>query len=132
MADDKPQKVSIGFTGTQVLSGRIPAAELAKLRDALGTEGWRDVRFEDGTVALDLSRVVYVLVEDEEHRVAFTRDVQDRAALSGIEVLEQPAAVGVGFVAGERAPLAQRITFWCFNFGDLGAEVGEQFAAVRT
>lgn len=65
-------------------------------------------------------------------RVAFTREVQDRAALSGIEVLEQPAAVGVGFVARERAPLAQRITFWCFNFGDLGAEVGEQFAAVRT
>jgi hypothetical protein len=71
MADDKPQKVSIGFIGSQVLSGRIPAAELAKLRDALGTEGWRDVRFEDGTVALDLSRVVYVLVEDEEHRVGF-------------------------------------------------------------
>ena len=44
---------------------------LAKLRDALGTEGWKDVRFEDGTVALDLSRVVYVLVEDEEHRVGF-------------------------------------------------------------
>ncbi len=45
--------------------------ELSKLRDALGTEGWRDVRFEDGTVALDLSKVVYVLVEDEEHRVGF-------------------------------------------------------------
>jgi hypothetical protein len=70
-SDDKPQKVSIGFIGSQVLSGRIGATELAKLRDALGTEGWRDVRFEDGTVALDLARVVYVLVEDEEHRVGF-------------------------------------------------------------
>ena len=29
------------------------------------------MRFEDGTVALDLGRVVYVLVEDEEHRVGF-------------------------------------------------------------
>jgi hypothetical protein len=71
MADEKPQKVSVGFIGSQVLSGRIAPAELAKLRDALGSDGWRDVRFEDGTVALDLSKVVYVLVEDEEHRVGF-------------------------------------------------------------
>ena len=71
MPDGKPQKVSVGFIGSQVLSGRIGADELSKLRDALGTEGWRDVRFEDGTVALDLSKVVYVLVEDEEHRVGF-------------------------------------------------------------
>ena len=71
MADEKPQKVSVGFVGSLVLSGRIAPAELSKLRDALGTESWRDVRFEDGTVALDLSKVVYVLVEDEEHRVGF-------------------------------------------------------------
>jgi hypothetical protein len=71
MAGEKPQKVSIGFIGSQVLSARIAPAELAKLRDALGKDDWRDVRFEDGTAALDLSKVVYVLVEDEEHRVGF-------------------------------------------------------------
>jgi hypothetical protein len=71
MASEKPQKVSVGFIGSQVLSGRIAPTELAKLRDTLGSDGWRDVRFEDGTVALDLSKVVYVLVEDEEHRVGF-------------------------------------------------------------
>jgi hypothetical protein len=71
MPDEKPQKVSVGFIGSQVLSGRIVPAELAKLRDALGKEGWKDVRFEDGTAAVDLSKVVYVLVEDEEHRVGF-------------------------------------------------------------
>ena len=71
MADEKPQKVSIGFVGSQVLGGRIAPAELAKLRETLGSEGWRDVRFEEGVVALDLSKVVYVLVEDEEHRVGF-------------------------------------------------------------
>jgi hypothetical protein len=71
MADDKPQKVSIGFIGSQVLSGRMGAKELAGLRDALGSDGWRDVRLEDGTAALDLSKVVYVLVDDEEHRVGF-------------------------------------------------------------
>jgi hypothetical protein len=71
MPDEKPQRVSIGFLGSQVMSGRIAPKELAKLRDALGTEGWRDVRFEEGTAALDLTKVVYVLVEDEEHRVGF-------------------------------------------------------------
>ena len=71
MANEKPQKISIGFIGSQVLSGRIVPAELSKLRDALGSEEWRDVRFEDGTAALDLSKIVYVLVEDEEHRVGF-------------------------------------------------------------
>jgi len=71
MADDKPQKISIGFIGSQVLSGRIAPTELSNLRDALASGAWRDVRFEDGTVALDLSKVVYVLVEDEEHRVGF-------------------------------------------------------------
>jgi hypothetical protein len=71
MADGKPQKVSVGFIGSQVLSGRIAPDELTRLRDALGSDGWRDVRFEEGTVVLDLSKVVYVLVEDEEHRVGF-------------------------------------------------------------
>lgn len=71
MADEKPLKISVGFIGSQVLSGRIAPPELAKLRDALGKESWRDVRFEDGTAAVDLSKVVYVLVEDEEHRVGF-------------------------------------------------------------
>jgi hypothetical protein len=71
MADEKPLKVSIGFIGSQVLSGRIAPTELSKLRDALGSEGWRDIRLEDGTAALDLTKVVYVLVDDEEHHVGF-------------------------------------------------------------
>ena len=40
--------------------------------------------------------------------------------------------IGVGFAAGKRAPLPQRISFWCFDFRDVGAEVDEQLAAVRT
>lgn len=71
MADAKPQQISIGFLGSQVLTGRIAPAELAKLRDRVGSDGWEDVRFEDGTAAVDLSKVVYVFVEDEEHRVGF-------------------------------------------------------------
>jgi hypothetical protein len=71
MADEKPQKISIGFAGGQSLSARVAPAELAKLRNALGSQGWHDVVAEDGTVAVDLGRVVYVLVDHEEHRVGF-------------------------------------------------------------
>jgi hypothetical protein len=72
MPDDKPQKISIGFEGGQVLGARVQPAELTKLREALGrTDGWHDLAAEDGTVALHLKRVVYVLVDHEEHRVGF-------------------------------------------------------------
>jgi hypothetical protein len=71
MANDKPQKISIGFEGGQVLGARVAPAELSKLRNALGKDGWHDVTAEDGTVAIDLGRVVYVLVDHEEHRVGF-------------------------------------------------------------
>ncbi len=69
--DDKPQKISIGFDGGQVLSARVSPPELSKLRDALGNESWHELTAEDGTVALDLRKVVYVLVDHEEHRVGF-------------------------------------------------------------
>jgi hypothetical protein len=71
--NEKPQKVSIGFDGGQILSARVAPAELTKLRNALGqaTDGWHDVNAEDGTVAVRLSKVVYVLVDHEEHRVGF-------------------------------------------------------------
>ena len=71
MPDDKPQKISIGFDGGQTLSARVQQDELAKLRKALGSMGWHDLSAEDGTVALDLSRVLYVLVDHEDHRVGF-------------------------------------------------------------
>jgi hypothetical protein len=70
-ADTRPQKISIGFVGGQTLSARVAPPELAKLRGVLGSEGWFDLIAEDGTVALDLARVVYVLVDHEEHRVGF-------------------------------------------------------------
>ena len=73
MPDEKPQKISIGFEGGQVLAARVQPAELTKLRDALGqgVDGWHDLTAEDGTVALHLKRVVYVLVDHEDHRVGF-------------------------------------------------------------
>ena len=72
MTDEKPQKISIGFEGGQILGVRVQPAELTKLREALGgADGWHDLTAEDGTVALHLKRVVYVLVDHEEHRVGF-------------------------------------------------------------
>jgi hypothetical protein len=71
MPDEKPQKINIGFVGSQVLSARVAPGELTRLRNALGSEGWHEVTSEDGTVALDLSKVVYVLVDHEGHRVGF-------------------------------------------------------------
>lgn len=70
-AGEKPQKVSVGFDGGQVLSARVAPAELLRLRNALGSDGWHELTAEDGTVALDLRRVAYVLVDHEGHRVGF-------------------------------------------------------------
>jgi hypothetical protein len=68
---DKPQKINIGFLGGPVLSARVAPDDLVKLRQALGTTGWHDLRAEDGTIALDLEKVVYVLADTEGHRVGF-------------------------------------------------------------
>jgi len=71
MADEKAQKISIGFEGGQILGARVKPADLTELRQALGSDTWWDLPAEDGTVAIDLKRVVYVLVDHEEHRVGF-------------------------------------------------------------
>jgi hypothetical protein len=68
---EKPQRISIGFLGGQTLAARVAPAELARLRSVLGGEGFHDLTAEDGTVAIDLGKVVYVLVDHEGHRVGF-------------------------------------------------------------
>jgi hypothetical protein len=71
MNDEKPQRISIGFIGGQALSARVKPDELTSLRRALGNAGWHDLKAEDGTLAIDLATVVFVQVDDEEHRVGF-------------------------------------------------------------
>ena len=69
---EKPQKISIGFHGGQTLAARVSAAELARLREVLGKSGgWHQLSAEDGTLSFDLTRVDYLLVDSEEHRVGF-------------------------------------------------------------
>jgi hypothetical protein len=71
MSDDKPQKVNIGFAGGPVLSARVAPSDLKAMRDALAGGGWHELPAEDGTIDVDLSKVVYVLVDTEAHRVGF-------------------------------------------------------------
>jgi hypothetical protein len=64
---------AVGFQGGQVLSIRLPEAELEKLRAALreGKERWHEVEAADGAVLVDLGQVVYLRVDSDEHRVGF-------------------------------------------------------------
>jgi hypothetical protein len=68
------RRAAIGFQGGQVLSLRISEENLSELRQALANGsngGWREVEAADGAVVLDLSQVVYLRVESDEHRVGF-------------------------------------------------------------
>jgi hypothetical protein len=71
MASDRPQRISIGFQGGQVLGARVAPDDLKELRRALEGSGWHELHTEDGTVALNLAQVVYVNVDSDEHRVGF-------------------------------------------------------------
>jgi hypothetical protein len=54
-------RVSIGFSGGQVVEVRITDDKLKDLRKALEeADGWTDIETEDGTVSVDLSQVVFI------------------------------------------------------------------------
>jgi hypothetical protein len=65
------QRISIGFQASPPLATRVSDAELSRLRDALGTEGWHDVDAEDGSIRLNLEHVLWLRVEKDEQRVGF-------------------------------------------------------------
>ena len=71
MAADRPQRITIGFQGGQVLGARVAPDELKKLRRALDGGGWHELEAEEGVVALNLAEVVYVNVDSDEHTVGF-------------------------------------------------------------
>lgn len=71
MADER-QKVDIGFTGGQVLSLRLERAAFDGLREAMTAEThFYDLDAADSAVTLDLTQVVYLRVDTEDHRVGF-------------------------------------------------------------
>jgi hypothetical protein len=72
MADAKLQRIAIGFHG-QSLAARVAPDQLATLRKALekGAHGWHELEAEDGTVLLDLEKVLFVQVDAGDQRVGF-------------------------------------------------------------
>jgi hypothetical protein len=69
MAD--AQKVEIGFEGGQVIAVRLAADELKELRKQVEKGGWRDVKTEDGELALYLGKVSFIRIDSGENRVGF-------------------------------------------------------------
>jgi hypothetical protein len=73
MADT--QRVEIGFSGGQVVSVRLEEKPLGDLRKAVERDsGWEDLETEDGTLALDLSKVVFVRIAGAPHTIGFSGD----------------------------------------------------------
>ncbi len=71
MADQR-KRVDVGFTGGQVLALRLDRAVYDELRAAIEDDKrFIDVNAGDESVTLDLSQVVYLRVETEDHRVGF-------------------------------------------------------------
>ncbi len=70
----KPRRVDVGFSGGQVLSLRMAPEPYEALTGALAAdsaERWHTASTEDSDVTIDLSQVVYVRLDTEQHRVGF-------------------------------------------------------------
>ena len=66
-------RVEIGFSGGQVVAVRISDEKVQDLRKKLDkADGWTDIETEDGSIALDLSQVVFLRGAPGEHRIGFT------------------------------------------------------------
>ena len=67
------KRVEIGFGGGQVVTVRIADEALASLRREVESGGgWHDLETEDGTVALQLSKVVFVRIAGAPHTIGFS------------------------------------------------------------
>lgn len=65
------QKVEIGFEGGQVIAVRLGEDELKELRKQVEKGGWRDVKTEDGELALYLGKVSFLRIDSGEQRIGF-------------------------------------------------------------
>ena len=74
MADTPPRRIDIGFQGGQVLPVRVSQETHDAFKKALtdsGSDRWFELETQDSDVHIDLSQVVYVRLDTEEHRVGF-------------------------------------------------------------
>jgi hypothetical protein len=66
------ERVSIGFSGGQVVEVRIDDGKLKDLRKALDkADGWTDLDTEEGLVSIDLREVVFVRSAATPQRIGF-------------------------------------------------------------
>ncbi|CAB4859926.1 unannotated protein [freshwater metagenome] len=68
---DQRQNVALGFQGGAGLSLRLKPKDAEKLFAQLAEGGWHETEDASGPVRIDLSQVVFVRAEREEHRVGF-------------------------------------------------------------
>jgi len=67
------ERVSIGFSGGQVVEVRIDDGKLKDLRKALEKgDGWLDIAAEEGAVLIDLSQVVFVRSATTPGKIGFS------------------------------------------------------------
>ncbi len=65
------ERATIGFEGGGALPVRAKPEALQRLTAALAAGGWHELEVDDGTVRLNLAKVVYLRTERDEHRVGF-------------------------------------------------------------
>jgi len=67
------ERVSIGFSGGQVVEVKLEDSKLKDLRKALDdADGWIDLEAEEGMVSIDLRQVVFLRSATAPHRIGFT------------------------------------------------------------
>ena len=73
MAADDVHRITIGLIAMQVLELRVSDEAYQDLRKALETDtpGWHTIPTQDSEVFIDLSKVSYVSLASQEHRVGF-------------------------------------------------------------
>ena len=66
------ERVSIGFEGGQVVEVRIDDGKLKDLRKSVEKgEGWLDLDADEGMVAIDLSKVVFIRSATSVQKIGF-------------------------------------------------------------
>jgi hypothetical protein len=66
------EKVSIGFSGGQVVEVKIAAPKLKEFRKALdGADGWYDLETDDGNVSVDLRQIQFMRSAAAPHGIGF-------------------------------------------------------------
>jgi len=67
------ERVSIGFSGGQVVEVRIDDGKLRDLRRALEKgNGWLDIEAEEGAVSIDLGQVVFIRSATTPQKIGFS------------------------------------------------------------